>query len=201
MVYEGGDMNKEIEMKIIVEKQLRDDTEQWLKKHAIYKGTIKQVDTYLNRPEAPFFFINEKKEIDAVDYLRVRETESKSYLCFKKVHRENDVSIYCDEYEVVIDNPRKAIQMMAALGYTHKTLLRKIRKIYMYDYFEVAFDEVENLGDSFMEIEIKRDIEDPAVGHELIREFLKKLGIKNYELLKQGYVRMIWNSSGKMKEV
>jgi len=192
--------NREIEIKIQIDEKTFKIAKTWLEKYAKYEGVLGQTDYYFNKPDAPFFFILPDGSKDSLEYLRVRVTDKKSYLCFKKVYRREDVSFYCDEYEVVIDDPEKTLSLFKAIGYTDVTVVEKSREIYRFDIFEVAIDTVKDLG-VFIEVELKQPVPSVEAGHKLIRQFLKKIGIKSFEQHLQGYVRMLWkrdlsNSSG-----
>jgi adenylate cyclase class 2 len=189
-------MNKEIEIKISLDKNMLNDTKKWLRKNAKYQKTIKQTDSYFNNPERPFIFTKEDGVKDAIEYLRVRETNKKSYLCFKKVHRDEKTQMpnYCDEYETVISDPDATKKLLESLGYKEKTVLHKTRTTYLFKNFEIALDQVENLG-NFMEIELKEEVPNFKIGHQMINNCLKLMEFKKVKIQQQGYVRMLWNKN------
>lgn len=186
-------MNKEIEIKIQINDKDFEKIKIWLKNNARFTGSTSQVDYYLNNPKHPFFYTSDWRGKECDDYLRIRKTDKKSFLCLKKIHRgEKGYPLYCDEYEVTIDNAENTLQLMKAIGYTDITILKKQRETYLYDIFEIAIDTVTSLG-VFIEIELKKEVEHHDVGYELIYEVLKKIGIKTFKLQPQGYVHQLWN--------
>ena len=129
---------------------------------------------------------------DALDYLRIRVTDEKNYLCFKKVKSREENKFYCDEYEVEISDPMVALELFKTIGYTDITVVSKKREFFLFDIFEIAIDDVKDLG-VFVEVEIKKRVKSVETGHKKICELLEKIGIKSFERHRQGYVRMIWN--------
>lgn len=189
-------MNKEIEIKIKIDQVSHDRLLAWLKVHATYEGVLALTDYYLNDPDKPFFFTKSDGEIDALTYLRIRESKTENQLCLKHVHRDEKTNkaLYCDEHEITITSVAQALELFKALGYTHVTKVEKRREVYRYSFFEIVSDTVQDLGD-FVEIELKKPVDSPHVGHELIESFLHSIGITEYTQLQQGYVRMLWNKS------
>ncbi len=63
--------------------------------------------------------------------------------------------MYCDEYEVEIDDEDNLNKIFLILGLEEIALVDKKRKTYIYqDKYEIALDAVEKLG-NFIEIEVK----------------------------------------------
>lgn len=64
--------------------------------------------------------------------------------------------MYCDEYEVEIDDEDNLNKIFLILGLEEIALVDKKRKTYIYqDKYEIALDAVEKLG-NFIEIEVKK---------------------------------------------
>ncbi|MBU1007764.1 class IV adenylate cyclase [Candidatus Dependentiae bacterium] len=186
-------MNKEIEVKIQITKNDLLKLSKWLKVNARFTGDMSQTDYYLNNPKAPFFYSSEWRGKDCDNYLRIRKTSKKSFLCLKYVHRgEKGQCLYCDEYEVVIDNAEDTLQLMKAAGFVDITILKKQRETYLYDIFEIAIDTVSDLG-VFVEVELKKEVINYEVGHQLIYDLLRTIGLTKFKLQPQGYVHQLWN--------
>ena len=186
-------MNKEIEVKIQITEDDLGKLKEWLGENAEFTGSVTQTDYYLNNPKAPFFYASDYRGKDCDDYLRIRKTDKKNYLCLKRIHRgEKGEPLYCDEYEVVVDDAEKTLQLMKVSGFTDITVLAKQRSTYLYDIFEVAIDTVQDLG-VFVEVELKKEVDGHEVGYQLIYAALKEIGVTKFKLQPQGYVHQLWN--------
>lgn len=186
--------NQEIEIKMQLDNQTLQEAKNWLDIHATFHGTIHHKEYYLNNPKNTFFFPSPEGHKKALNYLRVRFTEQNDSVCFKKFHIDpvEKRPLYCDEYELNISDGNKMLALLNALGYTEQTLMEKIRTTYTYDCFEIVIDHVKNLG-TFMEIELKTEVENARVGIALIYDFLKSIGITKIKLYTCGYITMLWN--------
>lgn len=186
-------MNREIEVKIQITEKDLDGLKEWLEKKAKFTGSISQVDYYLNNPKAPFFYVSEWRGKECDDYLRIRKTDKQHYLCLKRVHRgEKGKPLYCDEYEVMVNDADKTLELMKASGFTDITILAKQRDTYLYDIFEVAIDVVADLG-VYVEVELKKEVEGYEEGYELIYAVLREMGLTRFRVQPQGYVHQLWN--------
>ena len=187
-------MRKEIEVKIKINDQSLSKAKAWLEKNATYQGEKNHTEYYLNKPATTFFFTAPEGYRDAMDYLRVRLTETGDSACFKKFHEDpiEKRPLYCDEYEVEVSDGKKTLELFKALGYTDQTLMQKTRNTYSFDCFEIVIDQVKNLG-TFMEVELKGEVSDVKAGIRHIYDFLKSIGVDKFELQKRGYVSMLWN--------
>lgn len=186
-------MNKEIEVKIQITDNDLNKVREWLKENAKFSGSISQIDYYLNNPKSPFFYTSDWRGKDSDDYLRIRKTDRKNYLCLKRIHRnEKGEPLYCDEHEVVIDSAENALQLMKASGFVDVTVVEKQREAYLYDIFEVAIDTVTDLG-IFVEVELKKEVEGHEVGYQLIYTALRTMGLTKFKHQPQGYVHQLWN--------
>ncbi len=186
-------MNREIEIRIILDDKTLEHANVWLEKNACFTGETLQVDYYLDNPENTSFYVTDWRGKDTDSYVRVRKAESKNYLCVKKICRGSKGGpVYADEYETVVENVGSTLGFMKAIGYTDVTIIKKNRRTYEYDVFEIAIDNVEPTG-FFMEIELKQQVSSPDLGYKLIYDCLKKIGIKRFVLDEQGHVHKIWN--------
>lgn len=193
-------MNREIELKIQLDDENRGVLEAWLKTHATCQGVLTVIDHYLDRVNRTFFYRSAWRGKDTDNYLRVRSTNEESFLCLKKITRdERGHPLYSDEYETVIDDPENALRLMEALGYVKVTTVEKKRAVYTYDIFEIVLDTVLGLGE-FVEIELKQPVASVEEGHARIYECLRSIGITRFVLQPQGYVHMMWNPDIDLRE-
>lgn len=85
------------------------------------------------------------------EWLRIGIRENKKILNYKNWHQ----SMYCDEYEVEIDDEDNLNKIFLILGLEEIALVDKKRKAYIYqDKYEIALDAVEKL-ENFIDIEVK----------------------------------------------
>lgn len=189
-------MNKEIEIKIQLELSQERLLRDYLEIHAINKERCQHLDYYLNNPQASLCFINPAGDKDAFTYLRVRHMDQGTLLCVKQSHKniEKRILLYANEFEVSVADAEKTLALFKALGYTEVTKVKKMREAFTIDIFEVAFDVVENLG-TFIEIELKVEVDDHEEGRQRIFNWLQSIGINSFTQVLQGYVRMLWNPS------
>ncbi|MCK4517534.1 class IV adenylate cyclase [Candidatus Babeliales bacterium] len=187
-------MNQEIEVKIQIESDQLKKLQSWLEKHATFVGELRHKEYYLDNPQSTFFFTAREDYKDALRYLRVRFTPQGDSVCYKDfyVDSETGKTTHCDEIESKVADGRAVLQLLAALGYTNKTLVEKKRKTYLFDDFEIVIDEVTNLG-IFVEVELKEQVENVKAGTQLIFDFLKSVGITKFKKQERGYVSMLWN--------
>lgn len=192
--FAGNPCNKEIEVKLRVDEQQLHQAQAWLDANAQFCGTLHHKEYYLNNPKDSFLFDAPEGFKDALDYLRVRFTQGGDSCCFKKFHVDpvEQRPLYCDEYELGIEDGTKMLAFMHALGYAEQTLMEKTRSTYLYDCFEIVIDDVKNLG-FFMEVELKADFATAQEGLEHIYDFLQSIGITTFELITRGYITLLWN--------
>lgn len=109
----------------------------------------KQMDRYY-QPTYRRFLKSSDETIN--EWLRIGIRENKKILNYKNWHQ----SMYCDEYEVEIDDEDNLNKIFLILGLEEIALVDKKRKTYIYqDKYEIALDAVEKLG-NFIEIEVKK---------------------------------------------
>ena len=187
-------MNKEIEVKIKPDDRVLKIVEAWLKTNAKSGGVVSQVDYYFDNPSNTFFYNSDYRGRETDNYFRLRKTDKFNYICLKKIKRgEKGKPLYAEEFEVVVDDAGKALDLIKALGYTDVvTIFEKKREIYLYGAFEIAIDRVEELG-VFIEIELKEEVEDFKDGYTLIYDFLRSIGVRKFRKQPQGYVHQLWN--------
>lgn len=142
--------NKEIEIRV----QIADSKSllSFLGIKGEYQGKTFQKDQYFVPAHRNFLESHPIKE-----WLRLREADYSLSLNYKKWHYESDGKAYhCDEYEVQLDNLEAMQAILVALDFKALITVNKTRSTYRYDDYEIALDQVEDLGD-YVEIEYKGD--------------------------------------------
>ena len=80
--------------------------------------------------------------------------------------------MYCDEYEVEIDDDKNLDKIFQILGLEKIAIVNKVRNTYFYlNKYEVALDYVDNLG-YFIEIEVTKYDENAIKEYNIIFVFL-----------------------------
>ncbi|MBD3273362.1 class IV adenylate cyclase [Candidatus Dependentiae bacterium] len=186
-------MQKEVEIKIKIDAKQQGLLKKWLESNAKFIGDLKITDYYLNNPESSFYFDSKKGYKEALNFLRLRKSEKKNFITFKKRNiDENDKTISVEELETTIGDINKALQIFRQLNLLEITEIQKQRTVYNYDIFEIVFDKVERLGD-FVEIELKNYSGDVNSGIQKIYKLLKSIGIKQFIEYDRGYITMFLN--------
>lgn len=175
---------KEIELKCTMPPHELQLLETWLLKNGSFISQEWLCDYYFD-DEQGNLYRNDK-------VLRVRHTPTKYVLCYKQWHRDKTSGnrTYADEYEVVVSDGHKAMQLLSSLGYQVAVIVEKERKTYSAQGFEIALDNVKGLG-AFVEIELDHDVEDVEAGIASIYDLLNSIGIQRYQVQCRGYSAMI----------
>jgi len=165
--------NKEVEIQVEVEriKPLFDLLE--AKGEFLYES--RQIDEYYTPAHRNF-----AAQKPVAEWLRIRREDKKSNsITYKNWHYENGRNMcFCDEYETEIGDSEQAKLIFNSLNFQKLTIVDKKRRCYRLNDYEIAIDEVENLG-SFVELEYKGTDEGANVNKittEMIN-FLKNLGV------------------------
>ncbi len=183
--------NVEIELRIFLEDY--NSMLDWLKNNANLVKVSEQTDCYFEHPNRPFIYIDNQGEKNADDWLRVRFGKNDE-VCYKKWHRDQQTgkSLYADEIETSVQDGNKLIQILESLGFKKISTIKKKRESWIYDKFQFDCDDVEGLG-FFVEIEYKGEVDDLTKGRNIITDFLTKIKIKDWKIIKMGYPWMQWN--------
>lgn len=187
--------NKEIEVKMLLSPVQIEQFKAWLASNAQYLGQERHTEYYLDNPKNSFYFYDQKKGfIDALGTLKIRCTEKRDSVCYKYRHIDpkTGLTTHRDEYESFVANGEQMLSLFETLGYTDKILIQKLRTLYLFDCFEVSFDEVKGI-DTFVEVELKKDVESVQAGVALIYDFLKTHGIDHFVQVERSYVHMLAN--------
>ena len=95
--------------------------------------------------------------------------------------------MYCDEYEVEIDNETNLSKIFEILGLEEIAIVNKTRTTYFYlDKYEVALDYVKDLG-YFIEIEVKKYSEEAIKEYDNLLKLAQKLELNLNDIDKKGY--------------
>lgn len=161
---ENNKDNVEMEIKIRLDRDEYNDLIEFMKQNGKFIIETNQKDTYYQSD-----YLNGDKN----SLLRIRESGNKKILTCKN----NNNNMYCNEYEVEIDNSDNLDKIFGFIGLKKLTEVNKNRKIYSYlDKYEVSLDKVDNLG-YFIEIEVKKTIDNYKDEYDELLKNSKKLGL------------------------
>lgn len=125
--------------------------------------------------------------------LRVRKSSSGDTINFKeKVFGENEQFLYSNEIEEKLASGDQMIKILEALGFVTSCHYHKIRKVYRTFNFEFDVDMIDVLG-MVVEIEYQGKLDDLKKGIEMIKSFLKEIGITDYIEVRTTYPEILWN--------
>lgn len=177
-----GDIKKndlETEIKIKVTKDKFNSLNLYMQKNAHYLNSSKQIDKYYQPTYRKF--LNDDKNI--TEWLRIGIRGNKKILNYKNWYDH----MYCDEYEVEIDNETNLSKIFKILGLEEIVIVNKTRTTYSYlDKFEVALDYVKDLG-YYIEIEVKKYDEEAVEEYYNLLKLAQKLELNLDDIDKQGY--------------
>lgn len=109
--------------------------------------------------------------------LRIRTTNNDTFITYKGP-KLNDKAKTRKEVEMSIESSQKASEIFTQIGFKPVRTVRKNRKYYNFENFEISLDDVEGLP-PYMEIEIAlKDGEDYSEAQDKIFKLFEKLGIK-----------------------
>lgn len=174
--------NIEMEIKIRLSKEEYDNLNNLMKTKGRLLLESNQQDTYY---QSNNLIDNMNKS------LRIRTSCNKKILTYKKHNNK----IYCEEYEVEIDNSDNLKKIFDSIGLTKITIVNKNRKIYDYlDKYEVSLDKVDNLG-YFIEIEVKKTINDYLEEYDNLLKISKNLGLNLNNIEQKKYPQLMINNN------
>lgn len=153
----------EIELKLKVDLKEYQRVLEIMEKHATFIDSESHEATYYKPTYREF----------REEWLRIRNENGKYVLNYKKKSSPS----CCDEYETLIDNKDNLNKILLSLGMKKIGVVKKTRKKYLYDNkFEIAFDNVENIG-LFIEVETKRIDSNPEEEYNQLINLLNKLNL------------------------
>ncbi len=172
--------NIETEIKIKITEQKFKELETFMKNNANFINKTTQIDTYYE-PTHRKFLKAQTQEI--TEWLRIGIRGNKKILNYKNWYK----NMYCDEYEVEIDNEKNLDKILKILGLVELTTVNKTRSTYLYqDKYEIALDYVKELG-YFVEIEVKKYNTTPLEEYDNLLKAAKKLNLNLNDIDKRGY--------------
>lgn len=129
----------ETEIKIKLSENEFDKIEFFMKNNAKFLNKSRQVDTYYQPTYRKF--LKDGKEI-INEWLRIGIRGNKKILNYKNWYN----NMYCDEYEVEIDNENNLDKILKILGMEEIATVNKIRNTYFYlNKYEIALDYVSQI--------------------------------------------------------
>ncbi|MDD3190805.1 MAG: class IV adenylate cyclase [Candidatus Pacebacteria bacterium] len=174
-------MNNNIEIEIQVNVENSKSLLEFLEKNAIFQKESHQIDEYFSPAHRDFTVVRPIEE-----WLRLRNSSGKYSINYKNWHfDENGKGHYCDEYETKIEDLNQLRKILEVLNFKPIVKVDKIRKIWIYEDYEIAIDSVKGLG-NFVEIEYigKDNIVDPKKITDEMVKFIKDIDcgkiIRNY---------------------
>ena len=174
----------EIQVKIENSKPLLE----FLKKNAEFKAEKNQIDEYFSPAHRNFL---ETRPVN--EWLRLRNANGTYFINYKNWHSdENGKSNYCDEYETIIEDLDKIKKIFEAINFKSVVIVNKMRKIWVYENYEIAIDSVKDLG-NFVEIEYigkNKKVDPKKITKEMVN-FLKNLKLGKIERNYVGYPFML----------
>lgn len=178
-----GDSNKndiETEIKVRLSKEEFERIEKNMKANAKFLKNNKQIDTYY-QPTYKKFLKDNSETIN--EWLRIGIRGNKKILNYKNWYDD----MYCDEYEVEIDDDKNLDKIFEVLGLEKIAVVNKVRNTYYFlDKYEIALDYVEKLG-YFIEIEVKKYTEKAILEYDKLLKVAKNLGLNLSNIDKRGY--------------
>ena len=181
-----NDVETEIKIKI-TESEYKIINEFMNKNSEILKENNRQLDTYYQPSYRKFLNDNEINE-----WLRIGKRGNKTILNYKNWHD----NMYCDEYEVEIDNSEILDKIFNIIGLEKIAVVDKKRNTFLYlDKYEIALDYVKNLG-YYIEIEVKNYSKNPVDEYSDLLILAKKLNLNLDNIDKRGYpYHIIFNTN------
>lgn len=179
-------MNQEIEIKIQITNPA--ELEQKILEENEFIKKRKQTDKYFVPKNEDWF---EKRPVSK--FMRVRYEDGRHHLNYTDAkYDDKTVLLTSEEYEINIENPETAEELLERLGYILKVTVTKIRKYFENENFEIVLDNIAELGD-FIEIEAKKDFGGAEKTRQACFDFAKELKIEfdQSKYKSRGYPNMI----------
>ncbi len=138
----------------------------------------KQIDEYFGE-------ISLYQKIGYSFLMRVRDEKNNKFMTYKGAESKKD-GIW-EEYEFKIDNIKKAIEMLKAMGLERIIVVNKYRKEYALNDLTICLDVIDGLG-SFIEIE---SLNNKDFNKKSLKKLMQKLNINEDQVINKGYVTML----------
>ena len=173
--------NVEMEIKIKLTKEEYENLNKMMKSIGKFLLQSNQQDIYYG---SDYFGIDSNK------LLRLRLSGNKKVLTYKTYNN----NMYCEEYEVEIDNSNNLMKIFDSIGLKKITEVKKERYIYSYqDKYEISLDKVDNLG-YFIEIEVKGTINNYFEEYDNLLKNSKNLGLNLNNIEQKRYLQLMINN-------
>ena len=175
--------NKEIEIKIKIDKSTYEHLFNKLFDIAEYLGKTQQKDDYYSPVKKSY--ISERYPFK---WLSIRTRGKDHVLNYKHFYPEGaERHSHCDEFETKISSPKMIAKIFSELEIEHLVCVNKIRHKFIYqDRFEIVLDSVDELG-YFIEIESIMQEPDVETVRKEIMSVVSMLGLKTSDIDYRGY--------------
>lgn len=175
--------DQEVEIKIKVSKTDFSQAKKIAQKIAHQHQSSRQIDTYYSPAHKDYLKIKYPFE-----WLRIGQRGNNTILNYKHFYPENkEIFTHCNEYETRVDSNNKLSKIFKALDLKKLITIDKKRITFVYlNQFEIAFDQVKNLG-YFIEIEALKKFGSIKKTNQKLVKFAKKLKINHLVPEKRGY--------------
>ena len=170
--------NIEMEIKIKLTKEEYEKLNKMMKSIGKFLLESNQQDIYYQSD----YFGNDINKL-----LRLRLSGNKKVLTYKTYNN----NMYCEEYEVEINNSNNLMKIFDSIGLKKITEVKKERNIFSYrDKYEVSLDKVDNLG-YFIEIEVKGTINNYFEEYDNLLKNSRNLGLNLNNIEQKRYPQLM----------
>lgn len=177
--------NKEIEIKLELKEEEYLRILNFLKREGHFVREQHQVDEYYS-PESRSFYESGDR------CLRIRSESERTILSYKRIHNENTVQQYIEEYETTVGDQKSIGSILKALNFVQEIVVDKYRIEYMIkNNILVALDHVKDLG-YFIELENHDESEELELRNRCLLNLLRELGIDSEKRNSEGYSNMMF---------
>jgi len=118
--------------------------------------------------------------------VRIRNRNGVSFLTFKSLSQSTEVCAW-QEWETKIEDA-DALEKILSNGLKRLVEIRKKRKTYALNDFEINLDRIQDLG-NFIEVELIS--ENIPEAKKRLEKFLKELEISEERVVREGYVQLM----------
>lgn len=183
--------NQEIEIKISLNETEFHELRVKLGNIARFVKKTEQEDTYFTPYHKNFM-----QEKHPFEWLSIRKRGQKNILNYKHFYPEDSpVFTHCDEFESEINDFNNLKKIFLSLDIKELVIVNKTRETYKTEEFEIALDNITDLG-HFVEIEAIKDFGDVSVAREKLFLFAKSLGLDVTKTLNFGYPYLLMKKRG-----
>ncbi len=120
--------------------------------------------------------------------LRVFTQERGELIYYNRIDQQGPT---ISQYDISETNDPEGLKKILKNAYGIRNVVVKTRHLYMIGRTRIHFDVVDSLGE-FIELEVVlSDSEEQIEGEKEAQKFMKKLGIKNEQLIKVAYVDLL----------